>query len=123
MDKQYFDNWIQTNAELSVIKEEAEKLLGNVAEYDLNNDMSVCYNSIAALKEDFTPKDLYHIRRSITKLAHSASVGKLTLASLLEGHNQVDREYAPSRLIMQGCQRALETESKALDELWKTVNT
>lgn len=123
MDKDYFDNWIQTNAELSVIKEEAEKLLGNVAEHDLTNDMITCYENIVALKEDFTEKDKYHVRRAITQLAHSASVGKLTLAGLLESHNQVDCEYAPSRLIMQGCQRALETESKALNDLWKTVNT
>lgn len=123
MEKNLFDQWIKTNAELSVVKEEAEKLLQATAVSDLEQDMENCVRSVLTIKEDCTPHDQYHVRRAITKLAHAASVGKLTLVSLLESHNSVDSDNSPSRIIMKGCAQAIETESMMLNDFWKNINT
>lgn len=123
MDKQSFDKWLHLNAELSVVREEANKHLQISARDDLAEAMLKCYTAIAEVFPNPNGLQEYTTRKAIAVLAKTSSSLMLTYADLLSSHDGELTVSSPNSIIKAGCNEATDNEFIALSELWKEVNT
>lgn len=123
MTEERLNKWFIVNAELSVVREEAEKVLAESAAYDLTQAMADCLTSVKVVTGDLTLVGEHHIRKAISVLASKASEGSLAYVKMLEGHNGQDNNVSPGQVVWDGCKVALKAEFNAIHVIWDKINT
>lgn len=117
-----FDKWIKANADLSVSKEDAEEVIKEAVRNDLIEAMETCYESVLP-PPYVTPGTEYAARKAINILTDEVAERVCAYVSLLESHNAVLREYAPSTVVIKGCRAAIQTHGDVIQKLWDEINT
>lgn len=117
-----FDKWIKANADLSVSREEAEEVIKEAVRNDLIEAMETCYESVLP-PPYVTPETEYAARKAINILTDEVAERVCAYVSLLESHNSVLRDNAPSTVVIKGCREAITAHGKVVQDLWNQIST
>ncbi|ARV77001.1 hypothetical protein PHABIO_370 [Pseudomonas phage Phabio] len=121
MSPKEFDQWIKVNAELSLAREDAEKVIKEVTVSAVTQAMETCFESILPHAKD-VPHTEYHLRKAINILADTITQETMSFTTLLEIHNGVRGEFAPSAIVVQGCREAISTHGKLVSKLFDEIS-